>query len=564
MKTTTQPYRRGIAAGSLILLFCLAGVGSAVQTTVHSRVTYEVKDGVYVNAGTDNGLAPGLAGTLQLEDGRMARFEVLHAARQSSFLRLLDHPQGERLLDRSVDLTFEPRTPEPTAKPQDGPTPSDARPSATGPASEASDDQKFVPLLAPLPRTPEMPSPRNVAHGRVEMRELTQIDAPEDLDYSLTRLRSSGSLDRIEGSPWSFSWSGDLRYRSGSAFENHAEYEQITPRFHRLMFQRPIEDGGFLRLGRFVPIELPGIGYVDGVQGETRRSKGLRLGIVTGLKPDRVDLDASVDEPFVAGYAGLEAGRRGESYYSGTVGLLNTYYQGGMDRLALLLDQRAGLGSGFTLYSTAELDLDAGAAQMKEGIRLTRLDIFAESRLSSTIRLRAGADHWERPDNEAERDLLTIDDERFFDAGYWRYWVGSDQKLPWSLQLYEEVSLIDSDTAEDTTRWQVRLTRTGLFDLRNASISLTAYTLAGDAGDGYGCRVLGYFPLWDGKLTVQPGAGFRTLQVESQAEDLSVSYLSLYLDGRLSKTWTLFGGLNYNRGDGADSTLLEVGLRYSW
>jgi hypothetical protein len=235
-----------------------------------------------------------------------------------------------------------------------------------------------------------------------------------------------------------------------------------------------------------------------------------------------------------------------------------------MDRLALLMDQRAGWGPRLTLYSTAAVDLNAAAAETRDGIRLTQLDVFAESRLSSFLGLRAGADHWERPDIQAERDLLAFADERFFDNGYWRYWVGSYQNLPWSLQTYEEVSLIDADNTGDSTRYQVRLTRTGLFDMRNASASLTAYSLAGNDTDGYGCRASGYFPFRAGRLIAQPAAGFRTLQTGSQAQDVSLTYLSLYLDGRLSKTWTLFGGLNYSNGAGVDSTLLEVGLRYSW
>jgi hypothetical protein len=275
-------------------------------------------------------------------------------------------------------------------------------------------------------------------------------------------------------------------------------------------------------------------------------------------------LDASVDEPLVAGYASVEAGQRSGSHYSGTIGLMNTYYEGEVDRLALLLDQRIGWGPRFTLYSTAQVDLDSGAAETRDGTRLTRLDVVAESKLSAGLGLRAGVDHWERPDNQAERDLLTFDDERFFDDGYWRYWAGSYQRLPWSLQLYEELAFIDADTTDDSTRWQVRLTRTGLFGMRSANASMTAYVLAGDDIDGYGCRVSSYFPFTDGKLIVQPAAGFRTLDVEGSQDDLTVTYLSLYLDGRLSKTWTLFGGLNYNSGDGVDATLVEVGLRYSW
>lgn len=564
MKTRTQRYRWYMATSSLMILAFLVGVGSAAQNTVHGRVTYEAQEGVYVNVGTEGGLVQGLTGTLQFEDGRMTEFEVLHVARQSAILRLAGYPWTERLLDRAVQLTFEPRSTEQTVAPRGGSEQAKKEAATSPPVPGTSDAKEFVPLLAPVQRSPEVSAPQGVSHGRIELRQSLQTDSENNLGYSTTRLRSSGSMERIEGSPWSLTWSGDLRYRTGDAFQNNPDYQDVHPDLYRLMFQRPIEDGGFLRFGRFVPIELPGIGHVDGVQGETRRGEGLRFGAVAGLKPGRVNLDASADEPLVAGYATVEAGRRDGPYYSGTLGLLNSYYHGKNDRLALLMDQRAGLGPGLTLYSTAAVDLNAGAAETRDGIRLTQLDVFAESRLSSFLGLRAGVDHWERPDIQAERDLLAFEDERFFDNGYWRYWVGSYQNLPWSLQLYEEVSLIDADNTGENTRYQVRLTRTGLFNMRNASASITAYSLAGNDTDGYGCTASGYFPLNDGKLSVQPAAGFRTLQTGSQAGDISLTYLSLYLDGRLSKTWTVFGGLNYSNGDGVDSTLLEVGLRYSW
>jgi hypothetical protein len=576
------------SASGLILLALLAGAASAAENTIHGRITYEAQEGVYVNVGTDGGLTQGLTGTLQFEDGRTVEFEVLHAARQSALLRLPGYPWAQRLLDHAVQLTFEPpgRTPAPGGHPlvdsrerlssstaeggcptepgQGSENKSQKAPPTTDPAPGASATKEFVPLLTPVQRPPETVAPGNISHGRVEVRQSFQTDSENDLGYAVTRLRSSGSMERIANSPWNFSWSGDLRYRGGDVYRNHPDYQEVQPDFYQLMFQRPIEDGGFLRFGRFVPIELPSVGYVDGLQGETRRGEGLRFGAIAGLKPNRVNLDASADEPLVAGYATVEAGRRDGAYYSGTVGVLNSYFQGGMDRLALLLDQRAGLGPALTLYSTATVDLDAGAAQVRDGIRLTQLDVFAESRLSSFLGLRAGVDHWERPDNQAERDLLAFDDPRFFDDGYWRYWVGSYQRLPWSLQLYEEVALIDADNTGDSVRWQARLTRTGLFSMPNASATITVYTLAGDDSDGYGGSISGYFPFCKGKLAVQPMAGYRTLQAGSQAQDISLTYLSLYLDGRLSKTWTVFGGLNYNSGDGVDSTLIEVGLRYSW
>ncbi len=60
---------------------------------------------------------------------------------------------------------------------------------------------------------------------------------------------------------------------------------------------------------------------------------------------------------------------------------------------------------------------------------------------------------------------------------------------------------------------------------------------------------------------MQPAAGFRVLQA---AEDISLSYLSVGLDGRLGRNWNLFGGVTYFSGDDVGSTLFELGLRYSW
>jgi hypothetical protein len=113
-------------------------------------------------------------------------------------------------------------------------------------------------------------------------------------------------------------------------------------------------------------------------------------------------------------------------------------------------------------------------------------------------------------------------------------------------------------------RWQARLTRTGLFQMKNAGATLSAYTLTSHGSDGYGGSISGYFPLVSGKLMVQPPAGFRTLSSQSRTADASLTYLSLCLDARLSKTWTIFGGVNYSHGDAVDATLLEIGGRYSW
>ena len=539
----------------MVVLTWFGGSASAGEVTVNARITHEVSDGLYVDKGTDQGLQQGLVGSLQLDDGRILEFEVVQATKKLAMLHLAGpSDKQEELIGMTVRLVFERDFSDVDFKEQE----SSAKP------KKITENDTFVPLLAPSEWTIGLPETLNIFHGQMGIRQTLQSDDENALDYSVTHYSSSGTLDRIDGSDWSFEWSGDLEYRSGDAYSNHPDYQDPRLDFYLASFQRPLADDGFIRLGRFLPRELPGIGYVDGIQGQIHRGEHLSLGAIAGFKPDRYDLAPSVDEPFLAGYATFEAGKRPGPYYSGTAGILGSLYEGKADRLALLFDQRAGLGPLLTLYSTAEVDFDVGGAQTRTGTNLTRLDVTAVSRPSSGLTFRAGLDHWERPDNRAERDLLLYEDVRFFDDGYWRYWVGSDQGLPWNLRISEEVSFIDSETYNYDARWQIGLTRTGVFSWEDASMTATIYNLAVEGMDGYGGRLSAYLPLWNHKLSIHPLAGFRTVDVEPQDQKFELTYLAMRINGRLSPNWSVLGGFTHSYGDRVDSTLIDLGIRYRW
>ncbi len=543
---------------AMIFLACPLRPAQAEEIVISATVTYEISEGVYVDKGTEQGLKQGCTGTLRLSDGRVLEFEVLHAVKQSSLLRLANRSATQnRLAGEPVEMVFQTDTAAQKGM-QDANEPGNGRKPA------ASLDGDFVPLLAPPSWVMGLPRADNIFHGQVNIRHILQRDNEYGLDYSVSHLGSSGSLERIEGSPWGFEWSGDVAYRDGDAYRSNPDYQDPQLYLYMASFQRPIDGDGFLRFGRFLPRELPGIGYVDGFQGQIRQSDHVRIGAIAGFKPNRRDLAFSADEPLFATYATFETGERTRKYYMATAGLLTSLYEGKADRLALLLDQRADLDPQLSVYSTAQVDFDVGAAETRTGTRLTRLDTFAVYKLSPGLSFRAGLDHWERPDNQAERDLLAFEDDRFFDSGYWRYWVGSDQGLPWNLRLSEEISLIDSATTDYDPYWRFGLTRTGLFGWQGASATATIYNLPAENVDGYGGRISAYLPLLERKLYIQPIVGFQLAEIQPQARQLDLNYLSLRLDGRLSANWSLFGGITNSSGDNVDSTLLDFGLRYAW
>ena len=156
--------------------------------------------------------------------------------------------------------------------------------------------------------------------------------------------------------PGVFEWDTDITYRTGDAFEGRDDFQEPELDLDEAFFQRRLKNDGFLRLGRFLPRELSSIGYVDGMQGETPLSEVLRIGAVVGLKPDRQDLDFTLDEPLTSAYLSAQMGKRRELYYSGTVGLLGSMFEGQDNRAAFLWNQHADLGPKLNIYSSSEVD----------------------------------------------------------------------------------------------------------------------------------------------------------------------------------------------------------------
>ncbi|MBI1850255.1 MAG: hypothetical protein HYR85_07915 [Planctomycetes bacterium] len=539
------------------LVVVLSAAATAAEKTLDCRITYETPDGFYVDAGATDGLRPGDVGLVKRESTDLGRVEVVDASSNSATVRLVSQSGLFRpsTLDRVVFVVEVPET---------SATETGEESAADRVARLAHDDTTFVPLLAPFaPREGKFSQPSNVFHGRLRFREQFQIDSNGKEDFSRSRVGTEGSIDRIDGSPWAFEWSGDLSYRSGSAFSGSSDYPDARADVYRLALFRKFESGDSLELGRFLPVQLPGIGYVDGVVGDLVASENFHVGGVAGVKPRRFDLSPSIDEPTAAIYATGEFGKRGNAYYSGTLGVLGSAFKGKADRLALLADQRADLGSKLSLYSTNEVDFDVGGAETRSGPQLSRMDLYAVSPVTTEFTLRAGVDHYQRPDTAAERDLLDFTDNRFFDRGYWRYWVGSSEKLPLRFGLDEEIAFIDAPDENGSPRWRVTIRRTDTLTT-NDSIALTVFNLDGSDSKGLGGQLAGVFPAFDDRLTLRPAIDWRYADTADTDTTLMVSQFSLYVDWWFSRAVSLYAGAMQSVGDAIDSTLVDMGLDFRW
>jgi hypothetical protein len=541
-------------------------MANAEEARIDCRVLYEIVDGVYVDAGRAAGLRQGAKGRLERGGQRVAEVEVVKSGGESTYLRIVALHGAKPSPGETLGLVFE-----------GAPAASAGSPAGTPSQTlkgEEGDEAPFVPLLAP----PDLGArastePNNVFHGWVSFYQLGQLTGGGDHNAYISRLRTGGTLERIDGTPWNFEWSAEVSYRDGEALEDRRDFQEVRFDTYRLSVYRRFDDHSFVRFGRFIPVELPSVGYLDGVQGEKVIDEHVRLGGMLGFKPGRFDLNMSLDEPMFVPYVTFETGLPPEAHYSGTFGVLGSLWNGSPDRLALLGEQTFDIGN-FSALASSELDVDVGGAVERDGVRLTRLNLVGTYVLGPAHLLRAGIDHYELPDNEGEQDAIdigTLNIEEFFEDSWWRYWVGASHQFGWGLRLSEEVGYLQSDV-DDGIRWVVTLTRTGLPSFPDGSINLSLYNIDGVGADGYGGRLSAYFPFRNHRLLLMPAVAFRYVEHEttgsnffdSVTENLWIADVSVRAQYVLSKAWSLQGGVAYAYGDEEDRFLIDVAVTFRW
>jgi len=216
-------------------------------------------------------------------------------------------------------------------------------------------------------------------------------------------------------------------------------------------------------------------------------------------------------------------------------------------------------------YLSSQVDLNTGAAKVHtENARLTRLNLSVNSRLNSVWNLRAGLNHFERPDTAAERDLSGVDNLSVFDNGTWRYWGGTSQFILWNLQLDEEVALIQAPNHSDQGQVRGSITRRGMFGNPLASLSLSAYSLTWLEGEGFGAILTGICPLLDNRLNLNAAVGTRYSGLEGESKAFKYNDASLFLDWFLTRKWTASVGILNTSQDHIQSTVVDGRLAYRW
>ena len=426
-------------------------------------------------------------------------------------------------------------------------------------------------LLVPeesLPRPPAWMG--ELAKGSPQFTEHDVTSTLAPIPYGdATTLNATGRVQATNEGGWSVEWNGVVSPNDTAFLWSQVEGDSSKFGLSDLYVRGKVSPNSSLKAGRYQPDRLSAVGRLDGFQTETLLNSIFSTGVLAGFRVTDADADADADEaprPLAVAYLAAEISPVDTLEYSGTVGFLSSGYEGRSDRFAVLVEQNAKLTEYLSLQSNSELDLymlsDTGGNDM----RVTNVNVTAESPLTSFFTLRAGFDHKKTPDVSSERTLAAVDDGAF-EEGIWKHWVGGTQKLPWNLELSGELAFEDSyeDDGYDDA-WMFALQRKGILFLDNATLATSLFTR--DEGDlrGYGGTISGDLPLIHERLSVRPSLTLTFVEPGDRSVQPKATDMSVHAEWRSSRALSLFVGSTYNFVETVtdDQAVAELGMQYYW
>jgi len=339
-----------------------------------ARITYRTEDLVFVAAGRTSGLAVG--DTLELlanDQSVLGHAVVLSVAQQTASARLLGPAvrvavgQLARFVPHPPSAVVEAPTPPPDT----------AIASAAPPAESAAAAVVAAPVDTgpPPPVRPIRAGPYSRWRGNFQLDQSANSAGGQQ---SLTTYQTSGSV-ALSGplTSWlSFASRATTRFRNGTPELSALGLTGSSTILYQLE-ARVAPPGGWwnLSLGRFLPADAPGMGYLDGARVEVQPAGGQRIGVLAGYAPDVFTMEPSTQVARAGAYWGFT----GQSVSGSLSGA--TEWQWSQIRRTWFSAQSFWSPSPGTSFSLLT-DVDHGAGwESFRGFRLTDLSVAANTTL---------------------------------------------------------------------------------------------------------------------------------------------------------------------------------------
>ncbi|MCB2200997.1 hypothetical protein KQI63_16490 [bacterium] len=415
-----------LRAGWLVLLIgLLGGLGSALASDLATTVKYVSASGIYLDAGSDQGIAVGDRVQIEREGSTVATLEVTYLAGTTAVCKLVEGGPvqvGDRATVAASGEVM-PEEAEVTEEDSVAVTPS------TGTKRQ-------------VVRTVEQERPRARLSGRLGVQVMIQDDL-EATNYDVTEPSLTGRL-RAENLFNSY-YTLNLRFRSRRV----QRASDLSPDTQSEWFNRVYEVSfGYdnpssplhYNAGRILSNRFAGIGTIDGLHFEMQQQERFSYGLFAGTQPDYRTSRPGTDETKGGVYAAIERGSWETTRLAATLAFAGRYNSGTISQEYLYEQLQLSGGRTWSLYQSGELEVYRGWRKDVEGqsFGMSNLLLTGRWRPVDDLSLDIGYDNRTQVRTYETRDTP---DSLFDDALRQGYRAGASYIFPFGMRLFTRAGL---------------------------------------------------------------------------------------------------------------------------
>jgi len=524
---------------SLIVLLLLATFQEEAP-----RIRYIASDRVYLDQGSDHGLAIGDILSVTLADGNEVRLEIVSVAASTAACTATGNREGLAIGLRARMIREAP-SPEPVETE----------------AVEAEPEVRNISEQEPEPSDARREPPFS---GKISLQLYHFADGSDaSRDFSQPGLRINLRGENLFGGAYSLRIKTRTRYisREVSEFSSLPETEWRNRVYRFALTHEDPRDRFSYSVGRVPSAAVGGIGYIDGVVGSLHLGRRHRVGIFAGTQPEwqYSDLDTSITKYGL--YYRYEQGDTRRGRFESIWALAGEYAGSQINREAAYVRNRYASGR-FSFYQSAELEINRDWRKDRAGnsLEVSNLHAYLSFQASRAVRLGFSYDDRQRYYTYELRNR----DEQFFDD-LARRGLRADLRVRINRHggINARIGKREREDDEaDTTFYLVNGYFRNVLPSTNTSIRVNGFENPLTEGQGLSLRLERRL----GRFGNTVALSYSTYQYDylSNGADRESSWLRLESYLRMTRSWFLSGYLEHNSGDDAmgQRILIELGYRF--
>lgn len=313
-------------------------------------------------------------------------------------------------------------------------------------------------------------------------------------------------------------------------------------------------------IGRILPRNAVGVGYLDGATIDARLSGKFRLGAAGGSQarwlyaPDDISLTKG------AVYLNYASGKYGGAFLEQSIAVVGEYHKQNVNREFLALAGRFSAGSRWWFSDNAEFDINRGWRKDKSGQTITLSSLYLSGLYRFTPAVRAGLSY------DSRKNYWTYDQRGLADSLF-------DSHLRDGLRVQLELTPGKGFSTFSTFGYRKRAgdakpTYSYSFNVNGSNFLRTSVTttvmISGFSGPAeHGLNYSGRIGRPFGAVgTINAAYGVFQYSVSGESTHNSNRWMELSDQVDIGARWFMYGLIQYNTGDDIKGTRLQTDLGF--